>query len=108
MDACSPIVSVPVDLISPFTSPGMRSWSLNLAEPMIETPRERRPPDRADPGARLGCSGIAGSADSGLRVENIAICTFRFLQFWLRVKLILFLDSNNRRPVSFKICFDPR
>src|SRR5437016_9068832 len=108
MDACSPIVSVPVELISPFTSPSIRSSSRNLTEPTIETPRDRIPPDRAEADAPLDCSGFAGSADSDFRVENIAICIFRFLQLWLRVKLILFLDSNNRRPVSYKICFDPR
>src|SRR5437588_4294550 len=97
MDACSPIVSVPVELISPLTSPSITSWSWNLTEPTIETPRDRIPPDRADADAPLdcGCSGLAGlpgSADSDFRVENIAICNLRFLQFWLRVKLILFLD----------------
>src|SRR3989440_11728093 len=113
MDACSPIVSVPVELISPLTTPSIMSSSRNLTEPTIETPRDRIPPDRADVDAPLDCNGsglagLAGSADSGFRVENIDICIFRFLQLWLRVKLILFLDWNNRRPVSYKICFDPR
>src|SRR5712691_7066243 len=96
MEACSPIVSAPVELISPFTSPSIRSWSRNFTEPMIETPRERRPPDRADAGPPLDCSGLAGSADSDFRVENIAICILRFLQLWVRVKLILLLAGCGR------------
>src|SRR5947207_10896889 len=56
MDACSPIVSVPVDLISPFTSPSIRSWSWNLTEPVIETPRDRIPPDRDRKSTRLNSS----------------------------------------------------
>src|ERR1700730_1232824 len=109
MDACSPIVSVPVELISPFTSPSITSWSRNLTEPMIETPLDRRLPDWVNADAPLDCSvGLAGPAGSDFRVENIAICIFRVLQLWLRVQLILFLHSNNRRPIAFKICFDPR
>jgi hypothetical protein len=104
----SAMVSVPVESIEPSTSQSMTSSLRNLTVPWIETPLERKPGDCAAVDERLGCSGIGGTSDSGFRLENIAICLFRFLQFWLRVKLILFLDSNNRRPVSFKIRFDPR
>ncbi len=62
---------------------------------MIETPRDKMAPDRAGVDAPLdgkgsGLAGLAGSAGSDLRFENIAICILRFLQLWLRVKLILF------------------
>jgi len=54
MRACSPIVSVPVEPIVPFTSPSMSSSFRNLTEPLIETPRERfRPPARRKIGKRL-------------------------------------------------------
>ena len=43
MRACSPIVSVPVELIVPSTSPSMSSSFRNLTKPLIETPwREER------------------------------------------------------------------
>src|SRR6266511_2908340 len=77
MRACSPIVSVPVESIVPFTSPSMSSSFRNLTEPLIETPRERRVPDcvgmnvRVDgPGTTDGLSdSFAGTAGSVFRVN---------------------------------------
>src|ERR1043166_3874162 len=78
-DACSPIVSVPVESILPSTSPSNKSSSENLMVPLIETPRERRPPGWDDPDPLEDDSARAGSVDrtgvlgSDFRVENIAI-----------------------------------
>src|SRR4029077_4904986 len=76
MDACSSMVSVPLELIGPLTSQSITSSLRKLTEPLIETPLEIRPTDCAGADERFGCSGIAGISGSGFRVKNIAIYTF--------------------------------
>src|SRR5262249_3191370 len=58
--ACSPIESFPGESIVPSTSPSIRHSLRNLTDPLVETPRQRRPPDDAGVVVRLGCSETGG------------------------------------------------
>src|SRR5947207_13511932 len=83
MEACSPMVRLPVESIVPSTSPSIKSSLVNFTVPLILTPLERRPPDwvgvvttRPLP---LDCAGRGGGVEgsgSGLRVENIFMREF--------------------------------
>src|SRR5205823_293255 len=79
--ACSPIESFPGESIVPSTSPSTTNSLRNLTEPLIETPLERRPPERVGVVAPLvgfdtavgeSPGWFAGAAGSVLRL-NIGI-----------------------------------
>src|SRR5436190_23995454 len=59
--AFSPIESFPGELIVPSTSPSITNSLRNLTDPLIETPLERRPLDRAGVNVRLGCADPTGA-----------------------------------------------
>src|SRR5437764_250707 len=76
IDACSPTVSEPVESIVPSTSPSINNSSRNFTVPLIETPRERRPPDFVETSAPFDGIGVDEGVEargSVLRVENIFI-----------------------------------